>query len=278
MVDEIRRLSDELASNPGSHVFLRLGELLRQRRELEAAERVATRGRERHPGLAAAHDLGARIALDRGNPNVAIDAWRAVLELEPAHVGAHKGLGFIAYRAGRFKEAEQHLANAAKSDPDDTSITLALETVRQALRDGAPAPPARSTPMSSPVVSTRKSSIGVALFSDLSDGVETVLLVDKDGLVLAGSAPVAGIDRSAEIGAHLTGVSEEADRAMRHLELGEWTALVIEAPGTTAALSPAGDGALTMITAPKTMPLGLLRRLLGRANERSRAWLSSEGA
>jgi predicted regulator of Ras-like GTPase activity (Roadblock/LC7/MglB family) len=278
MVDEIRRLSDELASNPGSHVFLRLGELLRQRRELEAAERVATRGRERHPGLAAAHDLAARIALDRGNSALAAEAWRSVLDLERSHVGAHKGLGFIAYRAGRFKEAEEHLANAAAADPDDTSITLALETVRQALRDGAPARPARSTPMSAPVVQSRRASIGTALFADLAEGAETVLLVDKDGLVLAGSAPVAGVDRSAEIGAHLTGVSEEADRAMRHLDLGAWTSIVIEAPETSAAISPAGDGALTMITAPKTMPLGLLRRILGRAAERSRTWIDGDGS
>ncbi|HKS06562.1 MAG TPA: tetratricopeptide repeat protein [Gemmatimonadaceae bacterium] len=278
MVDEIRRLSDELASNPGSHVFLRLGELLRQRRALEAAERVANRGRERHPGLAAAHDLGARIALDRGDSAMAAEAWRSVLDLEPNDVGAHKGLGFIAYRAGRFKEAEEHLANAAKADPDDTSLTLALETVRQALKDGAPARPARSTPMSTPAVHTRRSSIGVALFSDLAEGAETVLLVDKDGLVLAGAAPGVTVDRSAEIGAHLTGVSEEADRAMRHLDLGSWTAIVIEAPEMSAALSPVGDGALTMITAPKAVPLGLLRRILTRATDRSRAWFDGNGA
>lgn len=277
MVDEIRRLSDELASNPGSHAFLRLGELLRQRRELDAAERVAIRGRERHPGFAPAHDLVARIALDRGHPGHAIEAWRTVLTLEPEHVGAHKGLGFIAYRSGRLKDAETHLANAAAADPTDTSITLALETVRAALRTDAPARPAK-TPMSNPVVVAHRSSIGVSLFSDLAGGGETMLLVDKDGLVLAGSAPVDGVDRSAEIGAHLTGVSEEADRAMRHLELGAWTTLVVEAPDLCAALSPAANGALMMMTAPRSTPLGLLRRQLTRAADRARSWLAEEGA
>jgi predicted regulator of Ras-like GTPase activity (Roadblock/LC7/MglB family) len=88
---------------------------------------------------------------------------------------------------------------------------------------------------------------------------------------------VEGADRSAEIGAHLSGVSEEADRAMKHLDLGAWTTIVIEAPNTSAALSPAGAGGLVMVAAPRSTPLGLVRRLLGRAAERGRAWLETEG-
>ena len=57
MSDEIHRLSDELAHDPSSLAFLRLAELLRRGGDLAAAERVARRGRDRNPGLAAAHDL-----------------------------------------------------------------------------------------------------------------------------------------------------------------------------------------------------------------------------
>ena len=271
MADEIRRLSDELAGDPDSLAFLRLGELLRQRGELDAAERVAHRGRERHPTLVAAHDLAARVALDRGDAAAAIDAWGAVLRLEPSNAGAQKGLGFVAYKQGRLRDASEHLAQAVAADPADASIASALDTVRVALRQAPAAPPAAPPPQ----MSGRRSSIGIALFSDLTADAETVLLVDKNGLVLAGSAPVFGVDQSAEIGAHLSGVSDEADRAMRHLELGAWTAIVIEGPATSAALSPAGDGGLVMVAAPRSTPLGLLRRMLARAAERGQDWLAA---
>src|SRR5207237_830962 len=59
MLDEIKTLSSQLAQDPDSLVFLRLGELLRRKGQLEAAHRVALTGLERHPHLADAHDLYA---------------------------------------------------------------------------------------------------------------------------------------------------------------------------------------------------------------------------
>jgi len=49
MADDVKALSSQLAQDPDSLVFLRLGELLRQRRQLDAAHRVALTGLERHP-------------------------------------------------------------------------------------------------------------------------------------------------------------------------------------------------------------------------------------
>jgi predicted regulator of Ras-like GTPase activity (Roadblock/LC7/MglB family) len=51
--------------------------------------------------------------------------------------------------------------------------------------------------------------------------------------------------------------------------------IIIEAPSTSAALSPMDDGGLVMVVAPHSTPLGLLRRMLARAVERSRAWLAA---
>src|SRR2546426_228044 len=65
MADEVKTLSTQLARDPHSLVFLRLGELLRQKRQLDAARRVALIGLERHPHLADAHDPYARIPADR---------------------------------------------------------------------------------------------------------------------------------------------------------------------------------------------------------------------
>ena len=59
MADDIRRWSDELASDPSSLVFLQLGEALRRQNQLEVALKIALRGLERHPKSVEAHDLVA---------------------------------------------------------------------------------------------------------------------------------------------------------------------------------------------------------------------------
>jgi tetratricopeptide (TPR) repeat protein len=107
MSDEIRRLSDELAHDPASMVFVQLAEALRRTGQLDHALRIAARGVERHPASADAHDLLARIAADRGELDRAFGAWEAVLRLAPTHVGARKGLGFLCFQQGRLEEAER---------------------------------------------------------------------------------------------------------------------------------------------------------------------------
>ena len=73
MPDEIKTLSSQLAQDPDSLVFLRLGELLRQKGHLDTAHRVAVTGLERHPHLPDAHDLFARILADKHDYERAFD-------------------------------------------------------------------------------------------------------------------------------------------------------------------------------------------------------------
>src|SRR3954466_15880237 len=102
MSDEIRRWSDELARDPSSLVFLQLGEALRRQGQLEVALKIALRGLERHQKNADAHDLVARIAVDRRDFVRAFDEWETVLRLLPTHIGALKGLGFVCFQQGRL--------------------------------------------------------------------------------------------------------------------------------------------------------------------------------
>ena len=57
--DAIRRLSDELARDPGSLAFLSLARLLAESGRTEAAGRIARRGAERHAASLEASDLVA---------------------------------------------------------------------------------------------------------------------------------------------------------------------------------------------------------------------------
>ena len=133
MSEEIRRLSEELARDPSSLVFLQLGEALRRAGQLDLGLKVAHRGLERHAHNADAHDLLARIRVDRGELQDAFDEWDMVLRLAPNHVGARKGMGYVLFKQGKRTEAETHLSTAASHDRDDASIATALRMVRASL-------------------------------------------------------------------------------------------------------------------------------------------------
>src|SRR5438105_15743858 len=141
MADEIKTLSSQLAQDPDSLVFLRLGELLRQKGQFDAAHRVALTGLERHPHLADAHDLYARVLADKRDYERAFDEWDMALRIAPTHVGALKGLAFLYFTVGDLTQAVAHLEAARRAAPDDPAIVQALAAVR-----GGGGPPATGAP------------------------------------------------------------------------------------------------------------------------------------
>jgi predicted regulator of Ras-like GTPase activity (Roadblock/LC7/MglB family) len=328
--DEIGRWSEELAGDPSSMVFIPLGEALRVRGQIDLAVRVATKGLERHPYDADAHDLMARIHVDRGEQEKAVDEWSAALRCAAGHVGALKGMGFVAFRRGELADAERYLAQAAAGDGDDEGIAAGLAHVRAqlaALRaptpeeereegrkgksrekgeerengedearsgfsaylagdDGEEPGPGATNGSGSgkgPVAhGAGASGVGWVtpdvdpryLFADLvAAGDQAALFLDADGLVLAGTYVVAGgVDVSQEIGAGLTGISDEARRAMRHLDLGDWSSIVFESEAARVAMAPAPDDGIVLVAASPATPPGLVRRALDRVATRARRW------
>jgi len=306
--DDIRALSEALAADPASLAFMPLGEALRRRGDLEVAWRVALRGVERHPTRADAHDLLARVAADLGDVERSITEWETVLRLAPGHIGARKGLGFVCFQLGRLEDAAAHLSAALAVDPDDGSLAAALQTVQAELAQRGPSPERATTQVSRRAlaeeleaaaaaraalaeqhVRAARPTLGLAaapradddastLFDDLLEGQRSAaMLLDADGLVLAGRYVTAdGRDLAALIGAQLSGVSDEAGRAMRHLGLGAWTQIVFETEAASVAMAPSRDGVM-LVAAARPIPLGFVRRVLERALQRASQWLG-EGA
>ncbi len=301
-VDDIHAMSETLAADPGSLVFLPLAEALLARGDLARAARVAQRGATRHPGRLEAHDLVARIALAQGDEAKAEESWIAVLHLDPDFGTAHRGLGLVRYRQGQLDEAYQHLAYAAHLDPGDDAVRVALDAVKGVLahRDGSGAH-ARAdhaeqleVPAPTHLVGARGSTESYAersadppadpagesparLFDPiLDDSKQVALLLESDGLVSAGQYVTGdGRDLGSEIGAHLTGVSDEAERAMRHFKLGKWTRLAIETEAATIAMAPMGPRAV-LVAASREVPLGFVRRTLERCLVVARGWIGEE--
>lgn len=298
MADDVRALSDELARNPQSLAFLPLGEALRRQGQLDYALRIVVRGLERHPHVADAHDLLARIHADQGDAQKAFDEWDMVRRLAPGHSGAAKGMGLICFNEGRLADAERYLREALASAPGDDSIASALEVVRRAGTAAAGVAPAAApvspvdagpataaTPAPTPQPAAAREPVEPIDADDpryvfatvLSEEDQTALLLDRDGLVLAGAYHTwDGRDIAQEIGAELSGVSDEATRATRHLGIGAWRSIVFETEAATVAMAPAPDDGLLVIATGAATPLGLTRRLLERCAAEARRWL--EGA
>ncbi|MGQ0640332.1 MAG: hypothetical protein ACT4P6_06090 [Gemmatimonadaceae bacterium] len=261
MSDEIRRLSDALATDPASLVFIPLADALRRSGQPDVALRVILRGLERHAYNADAHDVAARIYVDLGEREQARDEWEMALHLVSGHVGALRGLGFLAYQRGDVTAAERYLRDALERAPSDAGIRTALERLR-ALR-----------PANAPTNGAHEAASRAAypIAEPLGE-----LLIDDAGLVLAGSLNDAeGADVSASVGAELSGVRSEAARALTRLGLGAWRGLTIDATKAAIGLAPGPNDSLTLVAAAPGTAAGLFRRHLQRARQRAAAFFEA---
>ncbi|MFN2572631.1 MAG: tetratricopeptide repeat protein [Gemmatimonadales bacterium] len=270
MADDIRALSAQLAQDPQSLVFLRLGEALRRKGQLDAAFRVAMNGLERHPHLADAHDLYARVLTDKHDYQRAFDEWDMAVRIAPHHTGALKGLAFLYFKVGDLAQAEAHLETARKVEPDDPSIDQAIAMMRGGVSPPSPTATAE-TPIASPLDESR-------VFAGLEGANEGLLLIDGAGRVLGGALrDKGGADVTDAVAAYLAGVSQEAARTAKLLGLGAWIGLSAEGQHGNVHLSHPTPEALLLVVRERGMPLGRLAILAQRATAMARRWLEKQG-
>jgi tetratricopeptide (TPR) repeat protein len=283
--DDVKALSTELARDPQSLVFLRLGEVLRQKRQFDAAARIALHGLERHPHLADAHDLYARILADRHNYEQAFDEWDMTLRIAPQHTGALKGLAFLYFKVGDLAQAEAHLQTAFHIAPDDPSIAQAFAMIRGepgVAPPGGPDPEGEGEPVSESEATSEPARLvshlpDERIFAGLEGAQEGLLLLDAAGLVLGGALKTPdGIDVTDTVAAYLAGVSQEAARTARLLGMGGWRGLSAEGQsGHVYVAQPTSESMLLMVR-DRSVPLGRLGMLAQRAAQVARSWLERQ--
>ena len=277
MADEIKKLSSQLAQDPDSLVFLRLGELLRLKGQFDAARRVAVTGLERHPHLADAHDLYARILADKHDYERAFDEWDMALRVAPTHVGALKGLAFLYFKIGDVEQAAAHLEAAQRAAPDDPGVAQALALARGG-HAAPPAPPAPLAPVEESPAPSAQPLDEARVFAGLEGAEEGLLLLDASGRVLGGALKNSqGQDVTDAVAAYLAGVSQEAARTTKLLGLGKWTGVAAEGRlGHVHLTAPTGD-ALLLVVRDRAVPMGRLAIIAQRAAGAARRWLEAHG-
>jgi len=271
MPDEIKTLSSQLAQDPDSLVFLRLGELLRHKGQLDTAHRVALTGLERHPHLPDAHDLYARILADKHDYERAFDEWDMALRIAPDHVGALKGLAFLYFKVGDVQQAAAHLEAAQRVAPDDPGVAQALAMAR-----GEGGAEAGTVAESEPIAPAAQPMEEARVFAGLEGAQEGLLLLDASGRVLGGALKdPAGRDVTDAVAAYLAGVSQEAARTVKLLGLGKWTGLAAEGRLGHVHLAPPSSDALLLVVRDRAVPMGRLAIIAQRAALAARRWLEA---
>jgi len=253
---DIAVLTLQLARDPSSLVFLTLGETLRRGGDLESALSVAENGVAWYPEMAGAWDLLARVQSDRGQGDLAFDAWTTVLRFDPEHAGAHKGLAFLAFRSGEWDRSVRHLRRALDLNPDEPGLQEVLARVtREAVRHAIAA--AAASPLSAPGVAGQ------------------ALLVDLHGQLLEGRLVGADDDPRAAVGAALAGLSRDAERTSRLLGLGPWRSMSLSGRRATLEIRSPTIDSLLILRCPAALRPADAALDSDRLAERTRRWLES---
>jgi predicted regulator of Ras-like GTPase activity (Roadblock/LC7/MglB family) len=91
------------------------------------------------------------------------------------------------------------------------------------------------------------------------------LLLDAQGLVLAGNLSGETGDRAEALGALLGGAIEEAARTSSHLALGGWKGILIEAEQALLHLAPVSADTILLLAAKRETPAGWMLRSANQA-------------
>ncbi len=155
MLGKIAELTETLAKEPRSTVFVSLAEAYRQMGLLDDALEIAAKGTRSLPNFGPGYLTVGRILIQKGQLEDAAQALESALHLDGDNLPALKNLGRIRLKQGDKNRAGDLLRKAAGLKPDDPEIAKLLKVCGPAkvneAPSGAPAGTAKSSAKAAPI-------------------------------------------------------------------------------------------------------------------------------
>jgi tetratricopeptide (TPR) repeat protein len=119
---EIVKLSERLAKDPTSKLFMPLAEEYIKAGMLEEAVMVLMDGLKTHPGFISAHVTLGKVYLEKGQIKEAKEQFETVIQASPDNLLAHRKLVKIYYDEGAVQQAVQSCRAVLSSNPKDEEM------------------------------------------------------------------------------------------------------------------------------------------------------------
>jgi len=119
---EIAKLTERIAKDPKSKLFVPLAEEYKKIGEIEMAIAVLTEGLKNNPGYVTAKSFLGRLLLDKGNLSEAQKEFEEVIKAIPDNVLAQRKLGDIHALQGRAQEALVFFKAVLTVNPKDPEL------------------------------------------------------------------------------------------------------------------------------------------------------------
>jgi len=123
---EIVKLSERLAKDPASKLFMPLAEEYIKAGMLEEAVMVLMDGLKAHPGFISAHVALGKVYLEMGQVKEAKEQFVTVIQASPDNLLAHRKLVKIYYDEGAIQQAIQSCRAVLNSNPKDEEMKKIL--------------------------------------------------------------------------------------------------------------------------------------------------------
>jgi tetratricopeptide (TPR) repeat protein len=211
--------------------------------------------------------------LERGDDAAALRSLQRAALIRPRDLTVQEALKLINDQRPTPPEASDPMPWEA-DDPwqtPDTSI-VALPLTDGAAPPGAVHPPEAQRLPPLELLADTGGSAGdgrtapqmdpTHLFDSMLRGGQILgaLLIDAQGLVLAGSLTGAPATKAQTLGAILGGTIEEAVRTSGYLTMGSWQSIMLDADRALLHLAPVREGAILLLAADRNTPAGWMVR------------------
>jgi len=128
---EIQRLSNKVATDPQSRLFVQLADEYLKHGLMEEAIGVLSDGIQHHPTHVAARIMLGKTYLKTKQMRQAKDEFEAVVQIYPENIVAHKQLANIYREVGQLGEAITICNKILAIDPKDQETKTALTSIQQ---------------------------------------------------------------------------------------------------------------------------------------------------